>query len=390
VSLTFGIEEEYLLVDTGSGSLVPRASEVLAAGSDIAVLAAELNRCQIEIATGVWDDLAGAEREIDDLRAAVAKAGASSGTRPTALASHPFSSWDDQEVNTDKARYVRLEETYRQIAWQQAICGCHVHVGIEDRDLRIAVMDRVRPWLPVLLALSANSPYWQGKDTGYASYRSIVWQPWPTAAMPPRLDTYRRYEAMVAELTAVEAIENPHSLYWYARPSEAYETLEFRVCDVCLHARDAVTLAGLIRALVVVCAGEATAGRAYDDPPPPILESAMWRAARYGMDNTLVDPTRRALVPAAAAVGQFVDHVRPGLEAAGDTERVVDGVKAILRDGNGGGAAAGRHRRRRYGERDDLPDPRLLTDRASGGRGLALFAVPTGRPRPAAQGSHRR
>jgi carboxylate-amine ligase len=335
LALTFGIEEEYLLVDVSSGALVSRAAEVLAAGQEIDALASELNRCQIEVATGICDDLTEAEHELEGLRAAVMRAGTGSGSRPTPLASHPFSSWDDQELNTDKERYVRLEETYQQVAWQQAICGCHVHVGIEDRDLRISVMDRVRPWLPVLLALSANSPYWQGTDTGYASYRSIVWQPWPTAAMPPRLDNYRNYEAIVAELTAIEAIENPHSLYWYARPSASFETLEFRVCDVCLRVGDAVTIAGLIRALVVMISADVEAAIPYTPPSHPALESALWRAARYGLGGTLVDPTQRAVKPAAEVVAELVDFVRPGLEEAGDTKRVVAGVDAILADGNG-------------------------------------------------------
>ncbi len=335
MALTFGIEEEYLLVDSQSGALVPRSREVLAAGADIDALESELNRCQVEIATGVCRDLAHAEGELVGLRAAVTEAGAGSGTRPSAMASHPFSSWEDQEVNTDKERYARLVDTYRQIAWQQAICGCHVHVGIEDPDLRIAVMDRVRPWLAVLLALSANSPYWQGTDTGYASYRSIVWQPWPTAAMPPRLENNRNYDAMVAELTAIEAIENPHSLYWYVRPSAAFDTLEFRVCDVCPSAAEAVTLAGLIRALVAVTSAEVTTGAPHSAASHPALESAMWRAARYGLDGTLVDPTRRALEPALAVVRQLVDFVRPGLEEVGDTARVVAGVDAIVTGGNG-------------------------------------------------------
>jgi glutamate---cysteine ligase / carboxylate-amine ligase len=332
---TFGIEEEYLLVDVHTGALVSRAPEVLEAGAGVEALTSELSRCQVEIATGICDDLQQAERELDGLRSAVMRAGERSGTRPGALASHPFSSWDDQEVNTDKERYARLERTYQQIVWEQAICGCHIHVGVEDPDLRIAVMDRVRPWLPVLLALSANSPCWQGTDTGYASYRTIVWQPWPTAAMPPRLDNYKNYEAMTEELKAIEAIENPHSLYWYVRPSAGFDTVEFRVCDVCLRVRDAVTIAGLVRALVAVVSAAATAGCPYPGPSQPVLDSAMWRAARYGLDNTLVDPTEAALRPAADVVGQLVELVAPALEEAGDAERVRGGVEAILAEGNG-------------------------------------------------------
>jgi carboxylate-amine ligase len=333
---TFGIEEEYLLVDASSGDLVARAPEVLASGRSMGErLSAELNRCQVEIATGICGDLGHAERELTRLRQEATAAGAAVGALPAALGSHPWSSWYDQEINTDKDRYVRLEETYRRVAWQQAICGCHVHVGVPDRDLRIEVMNRARPWLPVLLALSANSPYWEGSDSGYDSYRSLIWQSWPTTGMPPPLASWAAYEAMVGELEAVEAIETPKSLYWYVRPSDAFDTVEFRVLDVCLRVEDAITVAGLIRGLVTACVADAERGRPYDAPSAPVLQSALWRAARYGLDHVLVDPEHRALRPAADVVGRLVEHVRPAIDGTADAPRLLAGVDEILRRGNG-------------------------------------------------------
>ena len=147
-----------------------------------------------------------------------------------------------------------MDDAYQIVARQQVICGCHVHVGIADRDLAVAVMNRVRPWLPALLALSANSPYWQGLDTGFASYRLQVWQRWPTSGMPPELADRQEYDELVDDSTTVDAIEDATFLYWYVRPSARYPTLEFRVCDVCLDVDDAVALAGLVRALAWTCA----------------------------------------------------------------------------------------------------------------------------------------
>jgi carboxylate-amine ligase len=184
-----------------------------------------------------------------------------------------------------------------------------------------------------LLALSANSPWWEGVDTGYASYRTVVWKSWPTATMPPRLANYHALDRLVKSLQAIDAVDDASALYWYVRPSAKLPTLEFRVADTCLRLEDAFTLAGLARALT------ATALRspwdADDAPPTALLDSALWRAARHGLDATLVDPTSATLRPAAEVVGALLDLVGPALHDVGDHQRVTEGVARILRDGNG-------------------------------------------------------
>jgi carboxylate-amine ligase len=245
-----------------------------------------------------------------------------------------------------------MEEAYRIVARQQVICGCHVHVGIPDRDLAIETMNRARPWLPVLLALSANSPFWQQSDTGYASYRLQVWQRWPTSGMPPALASAAAYDDLVAQLQSVEAIEDPTFLYWYVRPSGRYPTLEFRACDVCLDVEDAVTVAGLVRALAWTSMREAVDGRPSTCPPIEVLDAAMWRAARYGVDATLVSPTRLATRPAVEVVAELLAHVADGLDEHGDRDDVAGGVEAILRRGNG--AARQRATLQLRGDRRDV------------------------------------
>jgi carboxylate-amine ligase len=335
VTTTFGIEEELLVVDAGSGDLVARAPDLLDAARPALgeLIVSELNRCQVETNTEVCNSLDEASHQLEAFRNGLSKAGEELGLRPVSLASHPWSAWLDQTVNTDTAHYRTLLTDYQQVARETVICGCHVHVGVEDPDDRIVAMNAVTPWLPVLLALSANSPWWQGVDTGYASYRTMMWKSWPTATMPPRLRDYDEMTRLVDSLRAVEAIDDASALYWYVRPSSQLPTLEFRVADTCLRAEDAVTLAGLARALTVTVLQ--TRWDPDAAPPTAVLDSALWRAARHGLTSTLVDPVSATLRPAGDVVATLVEVVSSALRDAGDYQRVTEGVERILSAGNG-------------------------------------------------------
>lgn len=335
--MTLGVEEEFLVVDAGSLELVPRSRELLPAarrrlGDEVTP---ELNLCQIEVGTPVCDSLDGVERHLTRLRRGLQAAAGSMGLGVTAMASHPFSSWHHQQVDLTNDRYSRLDDTYQIVAREQVICGCHVHVGIEDPDLAVSVMNRVRPWMPSLLALSANSPYWQGFDTGFASYRLQVWQRWPTSGMPPDLADRRAYDDLVRSLEEVDAIEDPTFLYWYARPSARYPTLEVRLCDVLPDVSEAVAMAGLIRSLAWTCAEQERRGQPAVMPSQEVMEASTWRAARYGLGGTLVSPITQRAEPAATVIGELLDVVADGLELHGDTERVVASVKRTIERGNG-------------------------------------------------------
>jgi glutamate---cysteine ligase / carboxylate-amine ligase len=354
--MTVGVEEEFLVVDADTGALVPRAHELLVAaqpglGEHVAP---ELNLCQIEVDSVVCRTLDEVASDLGRLRRGLAAAGAPLGVAIAALGTHPSSSWRDQRVNPHRERYLEMERRYQIVCRQQVICGCHVHVGVDDPELAIEITNRARPWLPVLLALTANSPYWSGIDTGFASYRTQVWQRWPTAGMPPLLGSRAEYDRLVAELLAIEAIEDPTFLYWYIRPSARYATVEFRVCDVCLAPADATAVAGLVRALAWTCAREAVDGTAAPTRSRDALEVAMWRAARYGLSGDLVDPQVPGATPVDAAVGALLDHVRDGLEAHGDDVLVPELVAAILARGNG--ADQQRQARARRGDLVDVMD----------------------------------
>jgi carboxylate-amine ligase len=218
---------------------------------------------------------------------------------------------------------------------EQVVFGCHVHVGIEDREAAIQTMNRVRPWLPVLLALSGNSPYWLGADTGYASYRTEVWNRWPMAGMPQAFASRAEYDRLVETLMATGSVREPTKLYWDVRPSARQETLEFRVADVCMGVDEAVMVAGLARALALVCHDAAARGEPDPAPRPELLRAAKWRAARHGLGADLVDAAAGRALPAAELVRLFLDRVRPGLEAGGDLEEVTELVEATVARGTG-------------------------------------------------------
>jgi len=341
-ALTIGAEEEYLLADALTGALVPRARAAVPAASEVlgASVTPELNLCQIEVGTPVCQTLDELGTALTYLRQQLADSCRPLGLLPLASGTHPFSPWQDQAIDRSNDRYAHMEERYQIVARQQVICGYHVHITVEHPAVRVEVMNRARPWLPLLLALSANSPYWQGTDSGYASYRTQVWQRWPMAGMPPSLDGPEAFDELVAGLIRSGSIEDATHLYWYVRPSARYPTLEFRVCDVCLDPGDAVTLAGLLRALVWTCEAASRDGRMPSPAGSSVgddyqLRASVWRAARYGLEGLLVDPETGLAGPADAVIRSAVSRLEAGLDAHGDLAEVGDGVERILTRGNG-------------------------------------------------------
>lgn len=334
---TLGVEEEFQVIDRGTGALVPRSDDLLPVarrhlGGDVT---AELNRCQIEVASPICTDLAEVRAALTRARVALDDAGAEIGCGILAVGTHPWSSWRDQEVEDGSPRFREMADRYQRVARQQVICGCHVHVGIQEPDRRIAVMTRLRPWMPVLLALSANSPFWEGDDTGYDSYRVEIWARWPTAGLPPHLEDGGQYHDVVGRLRDAGAIEDATQLYWYLRPSDHYPTLEIRVMDVGMTVDDAVCVAGLSRALVRAALRELDAGEPAAEVPTEVLDAALWRAARYGLGERLVSPTSLTDEPAAEVVDELLGKVGPELDELGDRDEVTGLVERILVDGNG-------------------------------------------------------
>ena len=219
------------------------------------------------------------------------------------------------------------------LALQQVICGCHVHVGVPSLDVAVAVSDRVRPYLPVLLALTGSSPFHEGSDTGYDSYRTQWFARWPITGAPEELGDAAGFHRVVEQLRAAGVVEDASHLYWDVRPSLRYPTLEFRVADVCPRLDDAVLHAALCRSLTRVLAARAEAGLPVPPVRPEVLRAARWRAARHGLQDRLVDPAGGGLAPAAQVVRGLLGELREDLEEAGEFAGVSALAEEVLADG---------------------------------------------------------
>ncbi len=347
---TLGVEEELHVVEAGTGRLCSRAPEVQAASvvdAQDGTVVLELTLSQVETVTTVSADVDEVVARASRLRAAVAAAAAGRGLALVASGTPVLGEAAQQQVADDE-RYAALRQRAAGLVPQQLIAGMHVHVGVAgpevgvqdvDDDARVAVADTVRPWLPTLLALTANSPYWLGEDTGFASYRQVHWQRWPVAGPPPPTHDAAQWHRSVAELVATGVVDDASYVYWDVRLATRFPTVEVRVADVQADAEDAAVYTRLVRGLAATALVD-HAAHGVDAPsrlqvPQHALRAAMWRAARYGLDGELVDPRLHGTRPAAEVLGALVDAARPGLEVTGDLQPVLDGVRRVLTDGNG-------------------------------------------------------
>jgi carboxylate-amine ligase len=328
---TVGVEEELLLVDAGTAEPRAVAGAVLAEQS-ARIPVAEIQQQQLETNTdpcGTSDEL---RSEIRGWRRRAAELASLQGSEVAALATSPLPVAPEL---TSKGRYRRMARAFGLTAQEQLTCGCHIHVLVDSAEEGVAVLDRIRPWLAPLLALSANSPLWHGWDTGYASYRYQVFGRWPTTGPQELFGSARGYRHAVSELLATGTILDQGMVYFDARLSVKYPTVEVRICDVCQEAEDAVVLAALARGLV-----ETAARDWYDGVPAPrvtgaVLRLAAWRASRSGLAGALVRPATHRPAAARDVVEDLVDHVSNALKDAGDLALVRCGVERLLSRGTG-------------------------------------------------------
>jgi glutamate---cysteine ligase / carboxylate-amine ligase len=334
---TVGVEEEFLLFDLDRprlrdlGPAVTRSAERHDGDGQYEK---ELKQAQAEHASKPVSSLAELTDELIGQRRHLLDAAHRSGARLIASGTSPLT---DDSPTTDDDRYQQMEQRFAAIQRSELTCAMHIHVSVESNVEAVAVLNRIGPWLPVLAALTANSPFHDGRDTGYSSFRRIVWDQWPTAGPTDHFADPGAYRDLVRRLVDTGAARDEGMIYFDARLSAEYPTVEIRVCDVCTDVEDAVTLAALSRALVETVA--------VDNRPTQIhvraelLRAASWRAARFGMTDELADLTAaigpRPLVPAWELADALVQHVRAALDDAGDTDRVRDGLHRIRDRGTG-------------------------------------------------------
>ncbi|OYP28290.1 carboxylate--amine ligase [Rhodopirellula sp. MGV] len=331
-----GVEEEYQLVDPNSGAMRADCKRVMRRlnGKVTAEIQHELHLSQIEMASPICHTLDEAQQSLVDTRQALSRAAMQTGAALSAAGTNPLPLPHTDDI-TPKERYNRMTQQYQQLARDLFIFGCHVHVSMPDRVLGLEVMNRARRWLPALLAITANSPFWDGHDTGYASYRRELWAQWPMAGPPPHFQSYADYQETIADLIQVGAIADESFIYWDVRLPEKIPTIEFRVADVMLHVEDVVAYVGLIRAIVMQTQVDMDDRVTQEPICNQLLRHAMWQAARYGVSEKLIDPVEKKPLDAHRLLGRLFDWCAPVLKQSGDVDRVESFLHRLSQHGNG-------------------------------------------------------
>jgi carboxylate-amine ligase len=324
-AFTVGIEEEYLIVDPDTrdlvgnpgGSFMAECAELLGPR-----VSPELLKAQVEVVTSPAKDIGGAGEELRSLRSAVCDIAERHGFRVIAASTHPFAQWAAQEI-TDKERYLMLAQDLQGVVRRLMICGMHVHVGIEDPDLRLDLMNQVVYFLPHLLAMSTSSPFWDGGDTGLKSYRMAVFYSMPRTGLPEPFSSWAEYQRHVAVLRDGGVIEDASRLWWDIRPSARYPTIEMRISDVCTRIDDGLTIAAVFQSLLGMLFRRRQENQRWRTYATMLIRENVWRAQRYGVEATLMDFGRGVLVPYPDLVDEIVELVRVDAEELGCLDHVL-------------------------------------------------------------------
>ena len=318
---TVGLEEEFQILDPGTLALTQRYAGLAAAAQPDPVLAeavaGELIESEIEIRSGRGATFADAVVAQRDARARLFGLAADQGVRLAATGTHPWSPWQEQRV-IDTEHYHRVEEGLKYVAWRNNTFSLHVHVGVRGADRAIAVCDRMRALLPELLALSANSPFLDGRDSGLQTARTQIFtKSFPRCGVPDPFGDWRTYADFVDLLVRTNSIVEHTQLWWSVRPHHAYGTVEVRICDAQSDAEASTALAGLIVSCVAQAALDHDAGVRFEDPPPRLVEENLWRAIRYGLEGRMLDLERIEEYPAAAIGDRLLVWTAPARAALG-------------------------------------------------------------------------
>jgi carboxylate-amine ligase len=332
-SFTVGIEEEYLLVDADSRDLIHEAPPTMLAACQRALegqVTPEFLQCQIEVGTRVCGSIAEARNDLAHLRKTVSAVARDHGLAMIAASTHPFATWGAQK-RTPKQRYEVIERDLQDVVRRLMISGMHVHVAVEDDDLRIDIMNQVAYILPHLLALSTSSPFWEGHDTGLKSYRIAVWDEMPRTGLPAQFDSFGEFDRHVGVLVSAGLIEDGTKLWWDVRPSVRFPTLEMRICDICTRLEDTVCIAALYRCWLRMLYRLRLNNQRWRRYEPMLINENRWRAQRYGIDRGLVDFGRGAVVSYSELLEEMLALVRDDAEHFGCVAEVEHAREVLAR-----------------------------------------------------------
>jgi len=332
-AFTIGVEEEFQIVDPETWELRSHVSELLASGAPALgdQLKRELHQSIVEVGTKICADVRELETEICRIRRELAESAERVGLRIAAAGTHPFSRWMDQVISPGE-RYEHIVEELQQLARSLLIFGLHIHVAVPDRTSTIELMNEARYFLPHLLALSASSPFWQGRDTGLKSYRTTVFRRFPRSGIPEHFTSWSQYDEYLTTLVDLHCIDNGKKIWWDLRPHPTFGTLEFRICDVPTSPRVTIALAALAQAIVVKLYRLRRSNLGFRIYARALVEENKWRAARYGIDGQLIDFGRRKEVPMRDLALELLEFLDDELDELGSRE-AAEYVRTILAEG---------------------------------------------------------
>jgi carboxylate-amine ligase len=335
---TLGIEEEFQMVDRQTGQLSPHILTVLEKGASQFgdKIKPEMLQSAVEIVTDVCPDITAARLELQSLRKMLLHLLQEEGLTIISAGTHPKASWLDQP-STPNDRYVELEEELQDVVRSILIFGLHVHVGVENHEIAISLVNQLRTWIPHLLAISTNSPFWGGRLTGIKSYRSVIWRPLPRSGVSEPYISWGEFEGYVQSLVEAGIIDNGKKIWWDVRPHAFFPTVEFRVCDMPATIEDTLAIAALCQALVAKLTWLYKRGMATLVLPRYYIDENKWRAMRYGLDAEIIDFVQNRRLSMRAAIGELLDFVDDVLDDLG-THTEIQYLRALLEDPSGTGA----------------------------------------------------
>jgi carboxylate-amine ligase len=334
-AFTLGVEEEFQIIDPETRELRSHVQEMLDEGVRVLKerVKPEMHQSVMEIGTGICKDASEVRRDVCELRSEIIRLADKSGLKVASAGTHPFSSWADQLIYPD-ARYAAIVEEMQLVARANLIFGLHVHVGIADRALALQIMNEARYFLPHLLALSTNSPFWMGRNTGLKSYRTKVFEKFPRTNIPEVFETPAEFDDYVRILVKTNCIDNGKKIWWDVRPHPFFDTIEFRVCDVPMRVEETVAIASLIQAICAKLFSLREKNLGWRTYRRAFLMENKWRAARYGIEGKLIDFGKEIEVPFRELAEEMIAFVDDVVDDLG-SRREVESLRWILANGTG-------------------------------------------------------
>lgn len=332
---TLGIEEEFQIIDPETRELRSHVQEILAQGKMILKeqIKSEMHQSVVELGTEICQDTGAARQQVVQLRSQLAMLAARDGLLIASAGTHPFSHWMDQLISAGE-RYATVVDDLQQIARANLIFGLHVHVGIPDREEAIQLMNQARYFLPHIYALSVNSPFWLGQNTGFKAYRHNIFERFPRTGIPDAFESLSEYEDYLSLLVCTNCIDNAKKIWWDIRLHPFFDTLEFRICDAQSGVNDTIALAAMMQAVVFKLHKLLRQNVSFRIYRRRVIDENRWRASRYGLDGKLIDFGRRCEVDARSLIHEILEFISPEVDELG-SRREIEHIERILEGGTG-------------------------------------------------------